>query len=90
MNNNTIFRVFIRKVLGGLNCDVAIAMLNDNIGSVITMDKLVDKVKQIYDTYADENTYFERIALVGCDTDGASVTDSSIVLPSNGFSKLSL
>jgi hypothetical protein len=31
-----------------------------------TMDKLVDKVKQIYDTYADENTYFERIALVGC------------------------
>jgi hypothetical protein len=35
MNNNTIFRVFIRKVLGGLNCDAAIAKLNDNIGSVI-------------------------------------------------------
>jgi hypothetical protein len=52
------------------------------------MDKLVDKVKQIYDTYADENTYFERIALVGCDTDGVGKT--SIVLPSNGFSKLLL
>jgi hypothetical protein len=38
------------------------------------MDKLVDKVKQIYDTYADENTYFERIALVGCDTDGVGKT----------------
>ncbi|SSC11123.1 hypothetical protein BPUTEOSOX_950, partial [thiotrophic endosymbiont of Bathymodiolus puteoserpentis (Logatchev)] len=32
------------------------------------MDKLTDKVKQIYDTYANENTHFERIALVGCDT----------------------
>ncbi|CAB5507190.1 hypothetical protein AZO1586R_2278, partial [Bathymodiolus azoricus thioautotrophic gill symbiont] len=32
------------------------------------MDKLTDKVKQIYDTYANENTYFDRIALVGCDT----------------------
>jgi hypothetical protein len=32
------------------------------------MDKLTDKVKQIYDTYAIENTHFERIALVGCDT----------------------
>jgi hypothetical protein len=32
------------------------------------MEKLTDKVKQIYDTYANENTYFDRIALVGCDT----------------------
>ncbi|OJA03647.1 C80 family cysteine peptidase, partial [Bathymodiolus thermophilus thioautotrophic gill symbiont] len=31
------------------------------------MDELVDKVKQINDTYGNENTYFERIALVGCD-----------------------
>jgi hypothetical protein len=37
------------------------------------MDKLTDKVKQIYDTYANENTHFERIALVG----------------SNGFLRLS-
>ncbi|CAB5497277.1 hypothetical protein THERMOT_665, partial [Bathymodiolus thermophilus thioautotrophic gill symbiont] len=33
-----------------------------------SMDELVDKVKQINDTYGNENTYFERIALVGCDT----------------------
>jgi thioester reductase-like protein len=32
------------------------------------MEKLTDKVKQIYDAYANENTYFDRIALVGCDT----------------------
>jgi hypothetical protein len=31
------------------------------------MEKLTDKVKQIYDTYANENTYFDRIALVGCE-----------------------
>ncbi|SMN17292.1 hypothetical protein CRYPD_137 [uncultured Candidatus Thioglobus sp.] len=35
MNNNTIFRMFICKVLGSLNCDIAITVLNDNIGSVI-------------------------------------------------------
>jgi hypothetical protein len=32
------------------------------------MAELTDRVKQIYDTYANENTYFDRIALVGCDT----------------------
>jgi hypothetical protein len=30
--------------------------------------ELTDRVKQIYDTYANENTYFDRIALVGCNT----------------------
>ncbi|MBA5249988.1 MAG: hypothetical protein FE834_10775, partial [Gammaproteobacteria bacterium] len=35
-------------------------------------EKLTDKVQKIYDTYATSNngTYLERIALVGCDTDG--------------------
>jgi hypothetical protein len=30
--------------------------------------RYTDRVKQIYDTYANENTYFDRIALVGCNT----------------------
>jgi hypothetical protein len=37
----------------------------------IKIDQWIIKVvgcKQIYDTYANENTYFDRIALVGCDT----------------------
>jgi hypothetical protein len=30
--------------------------------------ELTDRVKQIYDAYANDTTYFDRIALVGCDT----------------------
>jgi hypothetical protein len=30
------------------------------------MAELTDRVKQIYDTYANENTYFDCITLVGC------------------------
>jgi hypothetical protein len=32
------------------------------------LDSLVCLVITIYDAYANENTYFDRIALVGCDT----------------------
>ncbi|WP_202753113.1 C80 family cysteine peptidase, partial [Bathymodiolus thermophilus thioautotrophic gill symbiont] len=50
----------------------------DHGGNFVTdesnMDNLIDKVKQITDTYGNENTYFERIALVGCDTDGVGKT----------------
>ncbi|CAB5496063.1 C80 family cysteine peptidase, partial [Bathymodiolus thermophilus thioautotrophic gill symbiont] len=50
----------------------------DHGGNFVTdesnMDNLIDKVKQINDTYGNENTYFERIALVGCDTDGVGKT----------------
>ncbi|MBA5249078.1 MAG: hypothetical protein FE834_06035, partial [Gammaproteobacteria bacterium] len=38
----------------------------------IGIEKLTNKVQQIHDTYTNSNdgTYLERIALVGCDTDG--------------------
>jgi hypothetical protein len=47
------------------------------------MEKLTDKVKQIYDTYANENIYFDRIALVGCDTSRIrqGLTRNFIIIP---------
>jgi hypothetical protein len=32
------------------------------------MTELNDRIKQIYATSANENTYFDRITLVGCNT----------------------
>jgi hypothetical protein len=38
-NNNAIIWMFVSKILGGLDCNVAVAILNDNVASEsLTMD----------------------------------------------------